>query len=137
MKNVAKEARKDAFEAAAASMAYGTGAGIRRRHIESAVMYKEDRIPGYAAAFNRELAKVDMTKAVKSAKRTGKTRDVGAITSKNVKALARGDKNGMSAPLVIAIVVAGVAHQTGYDKKALEYSKRKTNDVRAWLKRKL
>ena len=137
MKNINKQATKDAFEYAASQMAYGEGAGIRRRHIETAVNYKADRIPGYAAAFNAAIENVDMTKAVSSAQRSGKARDVGAVTSRNIKAIARGDKRGMSTPVVVAVVVLGIAHQTGHDKKAWEYSKRKTNDVRAWLKRKL
>lgn len=137
MKNVKKEAKKDAFEAAAALMSYGEGAGVRRRHIQTAVEYKSSRIPGYQDAFDRALQSVDMTKAVSSAKRTGKTRDVGAIVGKNSRALLRGDVRGMSTPVAVGLIVFAVAHQTGHDKKALAYTKRKTNDVRAWLKRKL
>ena len=137
MKNVNKQAAKDAFEYASSQMAYGEGAGIRRRHIETAVNYKADRIPGYAAAFNAAVEQVDMTKAVSSAQRSGKARDVGAVTGKNIRAIARGDKSGMSTPVIIAVVALGIAHKTGHDKKAWEYSKRKTNDVRAWVKRKL
>lgn len=137
MSSVKREAAKDAKEAAAAYMSYGEGAGTRRKLIATAVEYKDARIPGYGAAFDQAYAAQDMTKHVKNAKRTRVAKDVGAVAGKNVRALARGDKNGMSAPLVIAIVVAGVAHKTGYDKKALDYTKRKSNDVRAWLKRKL
>lgn len=137
MRNVAKEAARDAFEYSSAAMAYGEGAGVRRRHIETAVRFKELRIPGYSAVFQRELDKVDMTKAVKAAKRVRKTRDVSGVASKNIKALARGDKNGMSTPIIIAVVAVTVAHQTGYDKKVIAYTKRKSGDVRAWLKRKL
>jgi hypothetical protein len=137
MKNISKEAAKDAFEFASAKMSYGEGAGIRRRHIESAVDFKAARIPGYEEAFKRASMSIDMTKAVKSAKRAGTTRDIGALTSKNVKALARGERHNMSTPLIVGIFVVAVAHQTGYDKKVAAYTKRKTGDVRAWLKRKL
>lgn len=135
--NVNKEAARDAAEWVAAGMAYGEGAGIRRRHIESAVSYKAERIPGYVDAFNKAYERVDVTKAVQSAKRSGKAKDVGALTSKNVKALARGDVRGMSTPVAALLIVGVVAHQTGYDKKALAYTKRKSQDVRAWLKRNL
>jgi hypothetical protein len=137
MRNIQKDARADAQEFIAATMAYGQGAGIRRRHIDEAVMYKMQNIPGYEDAFSAEKHKVDVAKAVKSAKRTGKTRDVGEVTSKNIRALARGDKNGMSTPLLVAIAVVAVAHQTGYDKKVVDYTKRKSGDVRSWLKRNL
>lgn len=137
MRNVSKEAAKDAFEFASAQMSYGEGAGIRRRHIETAVEFKSVGIPGYSEAFEKALHSTNMMKAIKSAKRTGKTRDVSAVASRNIKALARGDKNGMSTPLIITVVAVTVAHQTGYDKIVIAYTKRKSADVRAWLKRKL
>lgn len=137
MKNVMKEASKDAAEFAAAQMSYGEGAGVRRRHIQTAAEFKAARIPGYHEAFEQAYSKVDMSKAVRSAKRSGKTRDVSAVASKNVRALARGDKNGMSTPVILAVVGITIAHKTGYDRKAVQYLDRKTQDVRAWLKRKL
>lgn len=137
MKKLQKDAQKDAFEYAAAMMGYGEGAGIRRRHIETAVQFKKAHIPGYDMAFENAADKVDMLRAVKSAKRTGTTRDMSAAASRNIKAIARGDKNGMSTPIIIAVVAVTVAHQTGYDKKTIAYTKRKGGDVRAWLKRNL
>jgi len=137
MKNVSKEAAKDAFEYAAAQMAYGEGAGIRRRHIETAVNFKASRIPGYETAFERASTSIDMTKAVKSAKRAGTTRDISGFANKNIKAYARGEKHNMSTIIIVGVTVLGVAHQTGYDKKVIAYTKRKSGDVRAWLKRKL
>lgn len=137
MNSIMKEARRDAKEAAAAQMSYGQGAGTRRKLIQSAVEYKADHIPGYASAFDEAFQKQDITKHIKSAKRSRATKDVGAVTSKNVKALARGDRNGMSAPVVVAVLAVAVAHQTGYDKKIIEYGRRKSQDVRGWLKEKL
>lgn len=137
MNNVTKDAAKDAAEFAAASMAYGEGAGTRRKLIQSAVEYKTMRIPGYGNAFSAASNSQDITKHIRSAKRSRTTKDIGAVTSRNVKALARGDKNGMSTPIIVAVVVAGVMHKTGYDKTVLAYTKRKSGDVRSWLKRKL
>lgn len=137
MSRISREAAKDAAEYAAAQMSYGEGAGTRRKLIESAVQYKADRSLAYHEAFQDALASQDITKHIKNAKRSRKVKDVGAVTSKNIKAVARGDRNGMSTPVIIAIVVAAVAHQTGYDKKAWEYSKRKTAEARVWLKSKL
>ena len=136
MKNVTKEAAKDAFEYASAQMAYGEGAGVRRRHIQTAAEFKAARIPGYENAFTDALTKVDMTKAVKSAKVSRKTTDLSTVASKNVRAIARGDKNGMSTPVILAVVGVTIAHQTGYDKKILAYGKRKKNDVKNWINRK-
>lgn len=137
MRSVIKDAAKDAAEYAAAQMSYGEGAGTRRNLIYSAVNYKMDHIPGYEAAFERAYKTQDTLKHISNAKRSRKIKDAGAIASKNLRAVARGDRNGMSTPVIIAIGVAIVAHRTGYDKKAWAYSKRKTNEMRAWLKRKL
>jgi hypothetical protein len=134
---ITKEAAKDAAEFAAAKMAYGEGAGTRRKLIETAVDYKANHLPGYARAFEGAYAGQDFTKHIKSAKRSRKAADVGALTSKNIKALARGDRSSMSTPLIVGITVGVILHQTGYDKKIWAYGKRKTGDVRAWLKNKL
>ena len=137
MKNVMKDAAKDAAEYAAAQMSYGEGAGTRRKLIASAVAYKTERINGYGQAFDNAYHSQDITKHIKTAKRSRVTKDVGAVTSRNIKAIARGDKNGMSTPIIIAVVVVTVAHQTGYDKKAIAYGKRKSQDIRAWLRKKI
>lgn len=136
MRNVQKDAARDAAEYAEALMSYGEGAGTRRKLITSAVAYKTERIPGYHEAFNAAYDKVDLTKTIKHAKRAGKTRDVGALTSKNVKAMTRGDIHHMSTPLIVGVVVLAVAHKTGYDKKAIAYTKRKAGDVKRWINRK-
>lgn len=137
MRSVVKDAAKDAAEYAAAKMSYGEGAGTRRKLIVSAVEYKATRIPGYHQAFENALATQDISKHVKNARRTRVAKDVGAVAGKNIKALARGDKGSMSTPLIVAIVVATVAHKTGYDKKVWSYTKRKSVEARAWLKNKL
>lgn len=137
MKNVAKEAAKDAAEYAASQMSYGEGAGTRRKLIASAVAYKTERISGYHEAFNRAYDSQDITKHIKSAKRSRVTKDVGAVTGRNIRAIARGDKHGMSTPIIIAVVGITIAHKTGYDRKAAQYLNHKTTQIRAWLKRKL
>ena len=87
MSSVTKDAAKDAAEYAAAQMSYGEGAGTRRKLIESAVAYKIERIPGYFQAFENSMHTQDITKHVKNAKRSRKTKDIGAVTSKNIKAI--------------------------------------------------
>lgn len=137
MSSITRDAAKDAAEYAAAQMSYGEGAGTRRKLIESAVAYKIERIPGYQQAFGNAMAHQDVTKHIRNAKRSRRAKDVGALASRNIKAVARGDRSGMSTPIIIAIVIGTVAHQTGYDKKAWDYTKRKTVEGRAWLKDKL
>ena len=133
--NVNKEAMKDAVEFVAAQMAYGEGAGNRRKLIESAVQYKVDRIPGYAVAFDRAVYSQDVVKHVQKAKAAARTSQVTSVVGKNTKAALRGDVRSMSTPLAVGLIVFAVAHQTGYDKKAWAYGKRKTQDVRAWIRR--
>lgn len=137
MRSVTRDAAKDAAEFAAAKMAYGEGAGTRRKLIESAVAYKATRIPGYSQAFELALERQDIPALVKNAKRTRKLKDVGAVTGRNIRAVARGDRNGMSTPVVILLIAGTVAHKTGYDKKFLAWSKQKTAEARIWLKAKL
>lgn len=137
MSNILKDARRDAAEFAAAQMAYGEGAGTRRKLIESAVAYKMERIPSYRGAFEKALESQDITKHIRNAKRNRAVKDIGAVTSQNVRAIARNDRGSMSTPVIALVIAFGVAHQTGYDKKIWAYTKRKTTDVRAWLKRKL
>lgn len=137
MKSITKEAAKDAAEYAAAQMSYGEGAGTRRKLIESAVAYKTERINGYHEAFNQAYHTQDITKHIANAKRSRRVKDVGALTSRNVKALARGDRGSMSTPIIVGVTVGVILHQTGYDKRILAYTKRKSGDVRTWLKRKL
>lgn len=137
MTKVNKEAARDAAEYMAAQMAYGEGAGTRRKLIETAVAYKVERIGGYHEAFERHMHTLDPTKFIKNAKRTHRAKRVSTVTSKNIRALARGDRNGMSTPLIIGLATLAIAHQTGHDKKAWEYTKLKTNQARTWLKKKL
>lgn len=137
MPTVIKDAAKDAAEFAAAQMSYGEGAGTRRKLIESAVNYKAARIPGYSQAFDAAYAKQDLMKHIKNAKRHRTISDVGALTSKNVRALARGDRHSLSTPVLVSVLLVGVAIQTGYDKKIYAYAKDKSSKARAWLKRKL
>lgn len=137
MGTIKKEASKDAFEYAAARMSYGEGAGTRRKLIGSAVEYKASKFPGYKDAFDLALANQNLDKHVKVAKRNRRIKDISGSANRNIKALARGDRNGMSTPIIVGVVVLGVAHQTGYDKKAWAYGKQKVREARAWLKAKL
>ncbi len=137
MSKINREAAKDAAASARAMMAYGEGAGNQRKLVMTAVNYKIDHVPGYKEAFDKAYDGQDMVKIVKSAKRARRTADMSATAGRNVRAMARGDRRGMHPVLATALIVGAVAHQTGYDKKVIAYTKRKTGDVRNWLKRNL
>lgn len=132
MTSIKREAIKDADEYAKAKMFYGEGAGIRRRLINQTVQFKIANIPGYDAAFQQELSKQDFAKLSRSARRERRRIDALATANKNGKALVRGDFRALSLPILALVGVGYVAHQTGYDKKALHYTQREVNKARVW-----
>lgn len=137
MKSVMKEAARDAAEYAGAKMSYGEGAGIRRKLISTAVDYKASRIPGYSEAFETALHSQDLTKHVRSAKRTQRVKGASAVASKNLKAAVRGDGAGMSTPILAGLIVLAVAHRTGYDRVVYDKVSDRVTRARLWLKRRL
>jgi len=114
--NTQKEARRDAEEYARAKMFYGEGAGNRRKLIETTVDAKVRRDPAYARAFHRELEVQDMAEHAQKARAERHSIDRKITMSKNIKAIARGDNNGVNASVIVIGAVAYVLHQTGYDK---------------------
>lgn len=132
-RSIKRQAIKDAHEYAAAKMFYGEGAGVRRRLINQTVQFKIQNIPGYDVVFQRELAKVDFAKVSRSARRERKRIDAINTVSKNGRAALRGDFRAMSLPIAIAVGAGYVAHETGYDKKALAYSKKEYRKVKLWV----
>lgn len=133
MPNIKKQAIKDADEFAKAKMFYGEGAGVRRRLIGQTVQFKVANVPGYDVAFRRELAKQDFAKLSRRARKERRLIDAKDAVAKNSRALIRGDVRSMSVPLLAVAAVGYVAHQTGYDKKALEYTQKKYRKGRAWV----
>ncbi len=131
--SIRREAIRDAHEYALAKMFYGEGAGIRRRLINQTVQFKIANVPGYDIAFQRELAKVDFAKTSRKARRARRLIDAKVAVNKNSKAIIRGDYRAMSVPIVVVAGTAYVAHQTGYDKKALDYSKKEYRKAKLWV----
>jgi hypothetical protein len=121
---IKREAIRDADEYAMAKMFYGEGAGIRRRLINQTVQFKIANIPGYDVAFQQELAKQDFAKLSKKARKERKLIDAKDAAVHNSKAIIRGDYRSLSLPLLAAVGVGYLAHTTGYDKKAVEFTKR-------------
>lgn len=101
--------KKDAKRYAKAKMNYGDGAGIARRHL-NAELEKKLADPAYAAAFEAELAKIDMEGVVREIK-----------TKNNAKAVAGGFKKGIKIVAKVGTVAAGAytfyaANQEGIDR---------------------
>lgn len=78
-------AKKDAKEFARAKASYGEGAGTRRKLISQTVKQHSKTIPGYQEEFDRALAKQDMAKAVREAKRS----NTGKAVKKKVKKIVK------------------------------------------------
>lgn len=133
MTSIKREAIRDAHEYALAKMFYGEGAGIRRRLINQTVQFKIANVPGYDVAFQRELAKVDFAQISRKARRERRLIDAKDVVNRNGKALARGDYRSLSLPILVVAGGAFVAHQTGYDKKALEYTKKEARKAKLWV----
>lgn len=68
-RKVDRDARKDAEEFARAKMFYGQGAGNRRKLINKSVEAKTKNNPDYKKAFDRHLAKQDMSTHASAAKK--------------------------------------------------------------------
>lgn len=136
--NTQKLAEHDATEYARAQMFFGEGAGIRRRIIEAKVSDLASRDQDYAQAFDSALGKQSWAdhaaKAVKERKRI----DRGKSLKKNSRAVLTGNHRVASSSVVTGLILAGyVAHETGYDKKMLDESKRQYRKGKAWAHYKL
>lgn len=136
MSSIKREAIRDADEYAMAKMFYGEGAGIRRRLINQTVQFKIANIPGYDVLFQQELAKQDFAKLSRKARRERKLIDTKQAINRNGTAIVRGDYRRLSLP-IFALVGAGyLAHTAGYDKKALDYSKKEYKKAKVWVGKK-
>lgn len=76
------EAKRDAKRWAKAKMDYGTGAGIKRRHLK-AELEKKWQNEAYKKAFDSELENVNYDRIVRGVNAKNKTRNA-AITGKKV-----------------------------------------------------
>ncbi len=129
--NINKIAADDASRTARAAMFFGEGAGTRRKLITAEIDHKAENIPGYQKAFEKAYLKQNFAdhaiKATKERKRIDRSNKVG----KNVGALVRGDRRGMSNGFAAVLIVASIAKVTGYDKVAIEKAKQAHIHVRA------
>ena len=122
-RNVQKQAAKDAHEYAAAYMAYGEGAGTRRKLIEGTVGYKAEFVPGYREAFEAEHSAQNMEKHAKNAKTTHRAKAVNKAVARNTRALTSGKYENASTGLVIIAAIGYGLHATGLDKPLIDLTK--------------
>lgn len=130
-RTVQKKAAKDAHEYAAAYMAYGEGAGTRRKLIEGTVGYSAEFMPGYREAFEAEHSKQNMEKHAKNAKNSHRTKTAVKAVSRNTKALAAGNTENLSAGLIIVGVLGYGLHKTGHDKTVIDFTKKQYKKARS------
>lgn len=115
MKKLEKMAAKDAEAWAAAEMAYGEGAGTRRKLIDAQLQPKFAEIPGYWDAFDKAYSNLNMDHFAKQAIRERKAMDRAAKASKNLRALKSGNLHHLSTGLYIIAGGYTIARLTGYD----------------------
>lgn len=130
-----RKAKKDAKEFARAKMYYGKGAGTRRKLIKNQVEQRSKDLPGYSKAFEQHLAKQDMGKAVKNAKRTRTRKDVVSGTRKTARGVTHAIAGNPQHASAAALAIVGAARVTGADKKVLEYTKKGIRVVANQIKR--
>ncbi len=121
--NINKLATADATNWARAEMFFGEGAGTRRKLLSADIQHKTERVNGYQDAFLTAYGKQNFADhAVKAAKER-KRLDRSSAMGKNVRALVRGDRRGMSNGFAAVAIVVVVAKATGYDRVILDKSK--------------
>ena len=128
--SIRKQAQKDATEYAGAHMAYGEGAGNRRKLIEGTVQYKAEFIPGYREEFEKAHSEQNMAEHAKNAKTTNRRKQANAVVTRNTKAVLTGKYENVNTGLLLVGAIGVVLHKTGYDKKLAEVSKRKYKELR-------
>lgn len=127
---VQKQAKADASEYAAAYMSIGEGAGNRRKLIDGTVDYKMQFVPGYREAFEKAHETQDMAKHAENARKANRRREVSASTKRNTKAVLSGDMKNADLKLIALIGAGVIAHKTGFDRKVLDFGKKKYEDFR-------
>jgi len=132
MKHLEKMAQQDAEMYAAAEMAYGTGAGTRRK-LAYAEIEGRYKIPGYYEAFASAYDNLDMDKFAKAAIKERKHLDRVDAVGRNVRALHSGNTRSMTTGVAVVFIVATYAHKTGLDKPIIDEAKVQISRVKAQL----
>lgn len=135
-RNIKKQATRDAGEYAAAYMAYGEGAGTRRKLIEGTVGYKAEFIPGYREAFEAAHGSQNMADHAKNAKTENRRKKINESVARNTKAVVSGKYENLAPTLLIAGSIAYGMHQTGLDRVVVDAVKTRYTKVRKHFRKK-
>lgn len=127
-----REARRDAYEFAQAQMAYGEGAGNRRKLINATVHGKSIVNPAYSLEFQKALKEQDLVEHAAKARKDRFRKDTTEAVTKNVKGLATGNLQSVHGGVLLVLGAGYVAHVTGFDKVALKKGKEVYNRVKQW-----
>lgn len=122
--NIEKIAAKDAAKWAEAELFFGEGAGTRRKLLSADIGYKTENVSEYYPAFKKAYDSLNFSQLAMNAAKERQSIDRMNMVSKNARAIIRGDRRGLSTGVAIVVGIAWVAHQTGYDKKALIQGKK-------------
>lgn len=135
MTSIARQAEKDAREWTQAKLAYGEGAGTRRKLINETVAYKMEHIDGYKHAFDKAAAQQDVAAMARNAKRDNRRKTVNEALARNTRAAVTGKYENLNTALLIAGGAAVVLHKTGLDKVIVEKTKARYRDLRRRMRR--
>lgn len=133
--SINKQAEKDAREWTQAKLAYGDGAGTRRKLINETVAYKMQNIAGYENAFANAAEHQDVASMAKHAKRDNRRKTANQAIVRNTRAVATGKYENVNTALLIVGGAAVVLHKTGYDQKVISATKRAYGDLRRRMRK--
>jgi hypothetical protein len=139
---VRRQARRDANEFTKAKLAYGKGAGTRRKLIKAKVEQRSQN-PDYKSAFDDFVANQNLSKRARQAKVSSRSKAAARSTAKTARGVHRSLTGGFGSVSLASAAVAGAylyAHKTGADKiimeKAVNFAKNQGSQTAAkqWLK---
>ena len=126
MNKIEKLAAKDAAALMAADMAYGEGAGTRRKLVNAMI---DGNLLKYADTDYNDLLRLhyemlDQNKFATAAIKERKALDRAAKLGKSMRAIKSGNYQNLSTGVALAVGAGYILHKTGYDKVLLEESKK-------------
>jgi hypothetical protein len=121
--NITKQAAKDAAEWVRSDMFYGEGAGTRRHLIDTIVVSRKQKLPGYAEAFEKAVSQQDWADHAVKAMAERKRLDMGKGLKRNLRGVLTGNKRSLTTGVVTALTVYSILHETGLDKPIIAGAK--------------
>lgn len=139
---VRRQARRDANEYTKAKLAYGKGAGTRRKLINAKVQQRSEN-SDYKSAFDEFVTGQNLSRRARQAKVSSRSKAAVRSTTKTARGVHRSITGGFGSVSLASAAVAGAylyARQTGADKiimnKAADFirNNRSQEATKAWLR---